>query len=78
MAKTIIEMQAEIDALKAKLSSKSKLCLKIGKKMGISVYGLNVRFPVTLYAGQWERLIAFIPEVQAFIEAHHDELAWKE
>lgn len=33
----------------------AKLTLKVGAKGGISVYGMG-RFPVSLYASQWERL----------------------
>src|SRR5687768_8477149 len=32
------------------------LTCKVSEKGGLSVYGLQARFPVTLYAGQWERL----------------------
>jgi hypothetical protein len=45
------------------------LFCKIGEKGAVSVYGLNSpRFPVTLYAAQWERLAEFIPSVLAFIK----------
>jgi hypothetical protein len=42
---------------------------------GLSLYGLQ-RFPVTLYAENWERLAKFMPEVMAFI-AEHPELERK-
>jgi hypothetical protein len=45
------------------------LFCKIGEKGAVSVYGLNSpRFPVTLYAAQWERLADFIPSVLDFIK----------
>jgi hypothetical protein len=45
------------------------LFCKIGEKGAVSVYGLNSpRFPVTLYAAQWERLAEFIPQVLDFIK----------
>ncbi len=51
-------------------ASKSKLSVKIGEKGGLCVYGLQSRFPVTLYVEQWERLIEFVPTLQAFIQAN--------
>ena len=47
-------MQAELKALKAKVKNTPRL--KVSTKGAISVYGLQ-RMPVTLYAGQWERII---------------------
>ena len=71
-------LRAEIAALKAQLESRpaGKLTLKVGAKGGVSVFGINSRFPVTLYAAQWERLAAFMPELIAFVKAH-PELARK-
>lgn len=40
-----------------------------GTNGAVSVYGLG-RFPITLYAGQWERLASEIPAVLAFIQAN--------
>lgn len=51
------------------------LSLKVGVKGGLSVYGLG-RYPVSLYAGQWEKLFDFIPTVKAYI-AEHPELKRK-
>lgn len=36
------------------------LSVKLAAKGGVSVYGINVQFPVTLYREQWERLIPFL------------------
>lgn len=47
-----------------------------GTDGALSVYGLG-RFPVTLYRSQWEQLIAFTPELQAFIAANAALLATK-
>ncbi len=69
------DVQAMIAGLQAKAAAKvTALSLKVTAKKAdgtgtdgaISMYGLG-RFPVTLYAGQWERVIKFIPELQAFI-----------
>ena len=50
-------MQAELKALKAKVKNTPRL--KVSAKGAISVYGLQ-RMPVTLYAGQWERIIELV------------------
>ena len=47
-------MQAELKALKQTV--KNQVRMKVSAKGGISIYGLQ-RMPVTLYAGQWERII---------------------
>jgi hypothetical protein len=39
----------------------------------LSVYGLG-RFPVTLYKGQWNRLIENVENIKTFIGAHATEL----
>lgn len=72
------ELEAQNKALAAKLVVKQTISMKVAEKGGLSVYGLG-RFPVTLYAGQWERLLApeMVAKVQAFITAH-PELARKE
>jgi hypothetical protein len=48
-------------------SAKKAVTFKVGEKGGISVYGLNVRFPITLYINQWERLIENIEALKAFM-----------
>jgi len=54
---------------KATVKQSGPLYCKIGEKGAVSVYGLNSpRFPVTLYAAQWERLAEFIPSVLDFIK----------
>lgn len=75
---TNAELQAENEKLKAELARKNQISFKVGEKGGVSVYGLNARFPVTLYAEQWTRLIAAIPALQAFIESHKGELSHKD
>lgn len=36
----------------------------------MSVYGLNARFPMTLYAEQWARLLEYAPTLTEFIKAN--------
>jgi hypothetical protein len=54
----------------------STLYCKVSQKGAISVYGLQ-RMPVTLYVEQWERLLAFAGDIQAFIKQHDSELKRK-
>jgi hypothetical protein len=63
--------QAEIARLTAALTAalSLKLSVKISEKGAVSVYGLNQRFPTTLYAEQWERLVKFMPDVLSCIAA---------
>lgn len=53
-----------------------KLSMKVSDKGALSVYGLG-RFPVTLYRGQWERLISETKAISAFIEANAATLTVK-
>ena len=50
--------------------------IKVSTKGAVSVYGLG-RFPVTLYASQWEKLISMIDDVKVFLETHASELSRK-
>src|ERR1700761_2798593 len=52
------------------------LTMKVSEKGALSVYGLG-RFPVTLYRGQWERLLTAKPTLEAFIKANAALLAVK-
>ena len=78
-------LQAEIERLKkenealaaAKRSGAHTLSVKVSTKGAVSVYGLG-RFPVTLYAEQWERLLANAEKVKGFIEENRETLATKD
>lgn len=79
MTYTQDQVQALVAAAvkEATAKTQNKLSLKIGaEKKTLSVYGLG-RFPVTLYAGQWQRLLPMAAEITQFIEAHKADLAWK-
>ena len=69
---------AKIAELEAKLAAKNnaKISLKVSEKGTVSAYGLG-RFPVSLYRGQWERLLAEKDNILAFIEEHAAELPTK-
>ena len=47
-----------------------------GTSGAISAYGLG-KFPITLYAGQWERLLSASDDIRAFIVANGPLLAVK-
>lgn len=84
MAK-LAQLEKENEALKAsgakvvkpRQSIGNGVSLRVGEKGGIAIYGLNARFPVTLYRQQFEKLAKAIPEIQAFIAANSDKLVFK-
>jgi hypothetical protein len=63
------ELLARIAELEKEAGTRQagKLSFKVSEKGGVSVYGLG-RFPVTLYAEQWERLLAAAEELRVFVE----------
>jgi len=65
----IAALQAENQRLKE--ACNAKLSLKVSEKGALSVYGLG-RFPVSLYRGQWERLLAMGDQIKAFIAQNKD------
>jgi hypothetical protein len=79
MSESVEAMMARIALLEAALAEKNArpLTMKVSDKGGVSVYGLG-RFPVTLYAGQWDRLLADAERVRAFVDANRSILAVKE
>jgi hypothetical protein len=74
LAQAYAAQQAEIERLKA--AQQASLKLKVSEKGAVSCYGLG-RFPVTLYSGQWERLLAAKAEIEAFIQANAGSLSTK-
>ena len=69
-------MQAELKALKAKTANMPRM--KVSQKGAISIYGLQ-RMPVTLYAGQWERIAELVNDgtLASFIAANESSLTRK-
>ena len=55
---------------------KGRLSCKVSAKGALSVYGLG-RWPVTLYAGQWEPLFEATDMVKTFLVDHENELSRK-
>ena len=73
--------RSELEAMVAKLAASAKqpgkLTLKVSEKGALSIYGLG-RFPITLYASQFDRLDAAWGEVQAFVKANRSAFATKD
>ena len=71
------QLQKEHELLKLKEQrQQASGGIKVSEKGAVSVYGLG-KWPVTLYAGQWERLLARKEEIEKFIAEHRDMLAKK-
>ncbi len=66
----------QLIALLAAQSAPKALSMKVSEKGALSIYGLG-RFPVTLYSGQWERLLAHADAIRAFMSANASLLATK-
>jgi len=76
------DLLAQIEALKAenaklKEARNAKISFKVSEKGAVSVYGMG-RFPVTLYSGQWQRLIEVVPQLQKFMADNASKLAVNE
>lgn len=71
LAAEIAQLRAENARLKlAKTASTTgTLTCHVSEKGCVSVYGLG-RMPATFYPEQWERLLAFAPQIKAFIAKH--------
>jgi hypothetical protein len=79
---TQAEMLAEIKRLqeanqKLAESKVQVLTCKVSTKGALSVYGLG-RWPVTLYAGQWRRLLDNTAKIQAALKVNAGSLTEKE
>jgi hypothetical protein len=59
----------QLEAIVMAQNTQRKLSLKVSEKGAVSCYGLG-RFPVTLYGGQWERLLSEASQISAFIKAN--------
>lgn len=70
------ELEATKKALEEEKARKPKGAIKVSAKGAVSVYGLG-RFPVTLYASQWEGLLARAEEIRDFIAENEDSLSRK-
>jgi len=77
---TAEQYQAEIQRLQAEIARRKggpRPSLKVSEKGGVSVYGLG-RWPVTLYDGQWQKLLDMAGDIRAFIVENKALLKEKE
>ena len=74
---TVEQGVAELRELVEVRSAGSLRC-KVSEKGALSIYGLQSRWPVTLYADQWERLFAAADEIKAFIAKENGSLKRKQ
>jgi ribosomal protein L37E len=71
-------LRQENEALKLKkLRSKPSGGIKVSPKGAVSVYGLG-RWPVTLYQGQWAKLLDMREKILQFIQENKEHLTTKE
>jgi hypothetical protein len=70
-------LQAENAKLKAAQAKRTTITLKVSEKGGISAYGLG-RFPCTLYAQQWLKLLDQADNIRVFIETNKSKLTFKD
>jgi len=75
LRKELEQLRAENEALKAKMSRPTSI--RVSEKGAVSVYGLG-RFPVTLYKGQWLRLLSMADDIKRFISENEARLKVKE
>jgi hypothetical protein len=75
LRKELEQLRAENEALKAKMSRPTSI--RVSEKGAVSVYGLG-RFPVTLYKGQWLRLLSMAEDIKTFITENEVRLKVKE
>jgi len=73
----LARLRAENEALKAKDAKRSVLTMKVSDKGACSLYGMG-RFPVTLYAQQWEKVLNHADTIRAFLKDNQSRLAVKE
>jgi hypothetical protein len=57
-----------------KKAAKSDTIMRVSEKGALSVYGMG-RYPVTLYASQWMKLLDKTDDIKSFIEKNKDRLA---
>ena len=58
-------------------ANQPKVRFKVSEKGAVSMYGIHSRFPVTLYASQWERVFANQEQLKAFVLANTTTLKTK-
>lgn len=77
LAAELAAVRAQLAAAQAAANHARRISYKVSEKGAVSVYGLNARFPVTLYADQWDRLLADVDALRSFIADNRGRLASK-
>jgi hypothetical protein len=73
MMEMILRLKAENDQLRAKQGQRP-FWMKVSEKKALSV-GIGGKWPVTLYAKQWEWLLQHAEAIAKFMEEHKAELS---
>lgn len=73
-AEAIEKLKAQIEAMRSQPAA--RLTIKLSEKGAVMLTGLQ-RFPVTLYASQWERVAAEMPRIMQFIKDNAGKVARK-
>jgi hypothetical protein len=76
LAEMVQQQQAALTLMQAQLQAKTTLTLKVSEKGAVSLYGMG-RFPVTLYAAQWERLLDAADQIRTYIADNKAKLSYK-
>lgn len=76
--RTKAELESEVEELRKQLAAKngSVITFKVSERGAVSVYGL-MRFPVTLYQNQWEKLLEHQDKLRQFIKDNEGKLKVK-
>lgn len=77
LAAELQRLKVENAKLRAEKEKPKGISMKVSAKGAISVYGMG-RFPVTLYASQWERILDMADNMKLFIEANEADLVRKD
>lgn len=80
--KALLEQGLSHDELLAQLTKQTErseqgLTFKVGEKGGVSIYGLNTRFPMTGYAEQWMKILDVADALRKFIVDNQATLSFK-
>lgn len=66
--------QLEAMVTRFQAQAQRKLTLKVSAKGAVSLYGMG-RFPVTLYAAQWDKVLSEAEAIREFIKTHEAVLS---
>jgi hypothetical protein len=78
-SKTKRELEAEVEELRKQLEARNgerPLTFRVSDRGAVSVYGL-MRFPMTLYQNQWERVLEHQDQLRQLIKDNEAKLKVK-